>query len=166
MPERVNPRRKRFIHAYLGEAQGNATQAAIIAGYSQATAGQSGHRLLKDPQVRQAVLSRLDRVDTSTDRIVQRLGKIANTDVEQVEARDVINASKVILQVNGALQPKASTDNRITVNIGFLQAGALTEHAGNATTSPIATIDADVIAQDVSRAARLLQASGTPDSDE
>jgi hypothetical protein len=90
-------------------------------------------------------LQRLDKACISTDRILNRLGIIANTDVEAVEARDVINASKVILQVNGALQPKASTDNRIVVNIGFLNAGTLNTHS----TEPHTTAAPDAIAAEV-----------------
>ena len=118
----MNPKRRAFVNAYLGEAQGNASKAAVSAGYSEAAAAQVASRLLKQAEVRDAIAARLDKADISTDRILQRLGKIANAEPERVSAADVVNASKVILHVNGALQDKRQ-DSRITVNIGFLNAG-------------------------------------------
>jgi len=116
----MNPKRRAFVNAYLGEANGNGTKAAIAAGYSEATARQAASRLLTQADIREAIGAKLQKADISTDRILTRLGLIANKDVlDTVEAKDVINASKVILQVNGALKDKGS-DGRITVNIGFL----------------------------------------------
>jgi hypothetical protein len=163
----MNPRRRAFVNAYLGDANGNGTKAAISAGYSEQTAAQSSSRLLKEPEVRDAIAARLDKAGISTDRILNRLGIIANTDVEQVEARDVINASKVILQVNGALQPKASTDNRIVVNIGFLHAGPMSaDSPQELATAAIDALDITELSQDLRPQAQLSGGSGTPDIDE
>src|SRR5689334_5345750 len=45
----LTAKRRAFVLAYIGEAQGNATGAARIAGYSKAS--EEGHRLLKNAQV-------------------------------------------------------------------------------------------------------------------
>lgn len=45
----MTPRRVRFVEEYL--ARGNATQAAVAAGYSAATANREGYRLLRHPEV-------------------------------------------------------------------------------------------------------------------
>lgn len=50
MPEKLNERRKKFADYYL--ELGNATQAAIKAGYSEKTAYSIGQRLLKNPEVK------------------------------------------------------------------------------------------------------------------
>jgi phage terminase small subunit len=39
-------KQRRFVEAYCGEAAGNATQAAKLAGYSSRTARSQGQRLL------------------------------------------------------------------------------------------------------------------------
>lgn len=51
----LTPREKSFVSAYLGRSRGNATKAAIAAGYSRKTARQTGHRLLTKADIRQAV---------------------------------------------------------------------------------------------------------------
>lgn len=114
----MNPRRKLFVNAYLGEARGNATKAAIAAGYSEHTAKQQGSRLLTKTDVRAAIGLRLKKADIKTDRILERLGRVVHTEAE-IKGSDVVNAAKVLLQVSGALQEKQH-ESRITVNIGFL----------------------------------------------
>jgi phage terminase small subunit len=52
----ARPSRAKFVEAYLGEASGNATRAAIIAGYSAKTADRQGSRLLKSVEVQGAIL--------------------------------------------------------------------------------------------------------------
>ncbi len=46
---RLNPRQKKFVEYYL--ANGNATQAAVAAGYSPGNAASQGSKLLRDPAV-------------------------------------------------------------------------------------------------------------------
>ncbi len=117
----LNPRQRAFINAYVGEANGNGTKAAITAGYSEATACQIASQLLRRTDVREAVSARLDKHDLRTDAILRRLGKLAHSEPEKPPtAQDIISASKVILQVNGALQAKQQQSTGITVNIGFL----------------------------------------------
>jgi hypothetical protein len=118
----LNPRQRAFVNAYVGEANGNGTKAAIAAGYSQAAAGQQASRMLKDASIREAIDRRLDREDLRTDAILKRLGKIAHSTPDKPPtAQDIIAAVKVILQVNGALQAKQQPNTGVTVNIGFLQ---------------------------------------------
>jgi len=116
----VKPQHQAFVNAYLGEAKGNGTKAAIIAGYSAHTAGVQASQLLKRKDIQEAVRQRLDRADLRTQARLERLGKIADHEPESITAADVIHANKLILQVNGALKEKHS-EPRITVNIGFLQ---------------------------------------------
>lgn len=49
----LNPMQRAFVAEYLRDS--NATQAAIRAGYSAATAGQLGHRLLKNVEISTAI---------------------------------------------------------------------------------------------------------------
>lgn len=55
MSAKLSPKQRAFVVAFLGKARGNATQAAILAGYSQRTAKQQGSRLLTNVDVRAAL---------------------------------------------------------------------------------------------------------------
>jgi len=55
---KLTPKRQRFVDAYTGEAMGNATEAARIAGYAHP--GEEGYRLLKNARV-QAEVQRLSQ---------------------------------------------------------------------------------------------------------
>ena len=46
---KLTPKRQQFVDAYTGEAMGNATEAARIAGYAHP--GEEGYRLLKNAHV-------------------------------------------------------------------------------------------------------------------
>ena len=65
----LKERRRRFVEAYM--THGNATQAAIEAGYSRATAKQQGSRLLTFVDVRAAIKARVEadpRIATRAER--------------------------------------------------------------------------------------------------
>ena len=64
MPALKNPRHERFCVEYARDH--NATQAATRAGYSEHTAGQQGHRLLKNDQIS----SRIAELDTAVAEAV------------------------------------------------------------------------------------------------
>jgi phage terminase small subunit len=115
----ANLKRKAFIRAYLGEAHGNATQAALLAGYSKKTAASQGSRLLKDANIHKALQKHVAQFDLSTDATLQRVGTLATAEPKNITAREVLKANELILKVNGALD-KHSSESRVTVNIGFL----------------------------------------------
>lgn len=124
----MNQQQRAFLNAFLTEAKGNATKAAILAGYSERTAAQIGSRLLKHPEVSAAIESKLEKHDIRTDAILRRLGRIAHAEPKTLTGTDVIGASRLILQVNGALKEKDAGTGRITVNIGFLSTASTQRH--------------------------------------
>jgi phage terminase small subunit len=67
----VHQRRTRFVKEYLLEQ--NATKAAIAAGYSEKTAGQQGHRLLKDAQIRAEIEQKNTEINQKLDLSVERI---------------------------------------------------------------------------------------------
>lgn len=89
---KLSPRRQRFVNAYMGEAAGNATKAAILAGYSEHTARQAGSRLLTLSDVRQAVGQRQERLqaasEVSAQRVIQELSTIAFSDIRGLFDKD------------------------------------------------------------------------------
>lgn len=79
---KLGNRRRAFALEYL--LDGNATQAAIRAGYSAKTAASQGHDLLKDPKVQAIVASRVakaeERTEVKLDRVLQELHRILLVD--------------------------------------------------------------------------------------
>ncbi|HHX27616.1 MAG TPA: terminase small subunit [Firmicutes bacterium] len=87
----LTPRQERFVEEYLIDL--NATQAAIRAGYSPASAGQQACDLLKLPKVRAridiAVAERSKRTGVNADRVLLELAKLALANpLDVVEALD------------------------------------------------------------------------------
>lgn len=84
----LNAKQSLFVAEYLIDS--NATQAAIRAGYSEKTAGQIGHELLKKPEI-QAQLSkarseRVTRTEISADWVLmQQASLLAQTVAEDPE---------------------------------------------------------------------------------
>lgn len=76
----LNLKQKAFVEAYVRNG-GNATQAALTAGYSPKTADQQGHALLKNPKVSSALSGRIEKVvgklEISTERILQERARLA-----------------------------------------------------------------------------------------
>src|SRR5690606_5885979 len=54
---KLTPKQEKFIHAYLGEARGNATEAARMAGYkgNDVTLASVGAENLKKPQISERI---------------------------------------------------------------------------------------------------------------
>lgn len=84
---KLTSKQKRFIEEYLIDL--NATQAAIRAGYSPATAHSIGSENLKKPEIRvhvdKALAERSKRTGINADRVLMELAKLG-----------FVNAAKVI----------------------------------------------------------------------
>ncbi len=78
----MNPRKWRFVHEYCVDL--NATQAAIRAGYSEATAAEQASRLLKNVNVQEAIRERLDDIATvagiTAEKVLKLRWQIATAD--------------------------------------------------------------------------------------
>lgn len=83
MVKPLNPQQEMFVAAYLGEAKGNASEAARIAGYKKP--GQYGHQLLKNIQIASRVKQHVADKFASADMVLAEL-----TDVALAEWRDFI----------------------------------------------------------------------------
>lgn len=64
----LSERHRRFIEAFMGRAKGNATEAAIIAGYSKHTARKQGSRLLTKGDIKRAIEERVKDDPAVADR--------------------------------------------------------------------------------------------------
>lgn len=78
----MNARQAKFAAEYLVDL--SATQAAIRAGYSKKTAGQTGFDLLRKPEIAAAIedgkAKRSKRVEVTADRVLEELAAVAFLD--------------------------------------------------------------------------------------
>lgn len=84
-------RRRKFVEAYIANG-GNATEAAIDAGYSPKTAGQQGSRLLKDVNVANAIQDRrrklVEKYELTTDMVTRSIVQELTFDPAKLYSED------------------------------------------------------------------------------
>lgn len=101
----MTAKQKRFCEEYLVDL--NATQAAIRAGYSPASAADVGGENLRKPDIRahidRAMAERSKRTGVNADRVVRELAKVAF-----VNASDVIAVADATLKANAAPEDLAA----------------------------------------------------------
>lgn len=82
----LTDKQRRFVDEYLVDL--NATQAAIRAGYSQKTAGQTGNEYLRKPEIAKAIRAaqerRAKRTEITQDMVLRELAKIGFSDIRKV----------------------------------------------------------------------------------
>lgn len=83
-------RYRTFVHEYA--ATGNATKAALKAGYSKKTAYSQGNRLLKKAEIKIALQREADRVigkaELTADMVIDELRKLAFSNMDDYIERD------------------------------------------------------------------------------
>ena len=82
----LNDRQQRFVQEYCKDF--NATQAAIRAGYSEKTAGQQAHELLKNPEIAEAIEERKEQlaalVEIDAAWVLRQWKQIATADPNEI----------------------------------------------------------------------------------
>lgn len=113
----LDERRRRFVEAYMGQAAGNATEAARLAGYSPRTAKQQGARLLTFVDVKQAIENRQQNdpaIATREER--QRFWTNVMND-RDADMKDRLRASEILGKASGDFVDRVETDNQHKVQI-------------------------------------------------
>lgn len=78
MGKRLTVKQAAFVGFYLGDAKGNATKAAILAGYSKKTAGSIGDENLKKPAISAAIAKRRAAIEKKLEISQERIaGELA-----------------------------------------------------------------------------------------
>jgi phage terminase small subunit len=80
---KLNPKQEAFVLAYIGEARFNATKAATIAGYSNAS--KYGSDLRKNPEISARIAAELTARSLTAEEVLHEL-----TDVATAEWRDFV----------------------------------------------------------------------------
>jgi phage terminase small subunit len=107
----MNKRQRLFVNEYLVDF--NATQAAIRAGYSERTAGQGGHELLKNPEVKAEIDRLYKEAIGPKEKIVKDVLDTLNEIRERGEKdSDRVAASKVLAQHAGMLTDKVELSGK------------------------------------------------------
>jgi phage terminase small subunit len=120
--KKLTRRQKLFVKEYLQDR--NATQAAIRAGYSPASARSTGHKLTHTPHVRRKIAQRLEQMmkadKESKPRIVQELSTIAYFDPRDVVKWDdngvtLVPSADIPDEIIGAVKAVKETRDGIHV---------------------------------------------------
>ena len=117
----LNPKQLKFVREY--SLSGNATEAAIAAGYVQRTAAQTGSRLLKDERVAEA-LGKLqeeaqEEFEVTRDKLYGMLEKAYKLGAVCGAPGAMVSAVSTIARISGLDKPKVQEgDINITVNTG------------------------------------------------
>jgi phage terminase small subunit len=84
--ENLNPRQRKFIEFYLGEAHFNATKAAEMAGYkgNKNTLGVTAYDLLRNPKIKTELDACLSAMTMPANVVLTRLTEIAEGDAADV----------------------------------------------------------------------------------
>lgn len=92
MEKPPSERERRFIEAFMGEAAGNATEAARLAGYSPKSARRIGTRLSSKVHIRAAIEQRQSVREQQSDidaaRVIKELARIGLSDVRKLFRED------------------------------------------------------------------------------
>lgn len=132
-PRKLTEKERRFVEAYMGEAAGNGTKAAEIAGYkarSKTALAQQAHYTLKKPKVRQELEERVksDPLVASRQEIQHWLTKIVRgEDVLDALAKDRIKSAELILKTRGELLDRREEKTESTVRYVVTTEDQLTE---------------------------------------
>lgn len=82
----LNLQQQKFVAAYI--ETGNATEAALKAGYSKKTAYSQGHRLLKKREIQQGIQQPLNRaaqkLDLTAERVLGEIARLAFFDIRKL----------------------------------------------------------------------------------
>lgn len=102
MPDNLTLKQRKFVEAYVGAANGNATKAAKQAGYSERSAHSVGHETLKKPEVREAIEARLAENTLGRNEVLSRLSDIARGSLDDfigVGAPDLSDEAEQLLSM-------------------------------------------------------------------
>ena len=132
MPKRkgLSDKEQRFVSEYCRD--GNATRAAIRAGYSVKTAAQAGYRLVHKSSVAEAIAKGQSRLlqhaDMTAEEIMSRLSMLARADMSDVAEWD---------DDSFRLYPSAETDTRPIKKLSVLKTTSRTRRKDGTETETV-----------------------------
>ena len=118
MLPKLKPKQARFVRAYIDNG-GNATQAAITAGYNQKTARQIGSENLTKPYIQEAIRELTEAREKSAgitaEWVRQQIAQIAQN--ESAKDQDRLKALDMLAKMLGLYEKKEEEQQGIRVVI-------------------------------------------------
>ncbi len=120
-PRELTLKQQKFIDAFLGAANGNATGAAKLAGYSGSydVLRRIGSGNLRVPEIRQAIDEALSENGMSAAEVLSELAKVgrlpANGDPKSV--RNKVQALATLARYHGLLVDKTEHSGAVTLRL-------------------------------------------------
>lgn len=117
MARTLSPKERAFVHAYMTDAAGNATQAARLAGYSPKTARAQGSRLLTKVDVRAAVDRRVEQREARGIATAEARDLLASEWLQDttLDHTTRIQAMRELNRVDGRYSLKLIHSGRLTI---------------------------------------------------
>ena len=114
---KLTPKQQAFVDAYVGEAKGNATKAALDAGYSPKTAYSIAHENLKKPEIAQAISDRTSEFAMSPEEILANLADVGRNSsiVPLIDAHAYGKPTFNLVGADGQLKPETRFIKSMTV---------------------------------------------------
>ena len=110
--KKLKPKQQRFVDEYLIDL--NATQAAIRTGYSEKTAGQIGHELLKKPEIaialQKAHKRHAERIGVTVDSLTAEYEEARTLAAQNAQSASMVSATTGKAKLHGLVTDKQETD--------------------------------------------------------
>lgn len=107
----LKERERRFVEAYMGAAAGNATKAALLAGYSPKTARKQGSRLLTKGHIADAIDERASNDPKVADR--EEIQRFLSARIRDKEEHPIarLKAADILNKMQGAYVKRVQFEN-------------------------------------------------------
>lgn len=114
---KLNERQKAFADHFI--RLGNATEAAIQAGYSHKYAGQNADKLLKNTNIQAYIKGRNKQIESHRIADMTEVKEFWSSVLrnERAELKDRLKASEYIAKTNAAFVEKVQHDGNVGINI-------------------------------------------------
>lgn len=114
--EKLTPKQKKFCDHYI--KTGNATESAIVAGYSKKTADVMGCENLRKPSIRNYIESKNKKIENSNIASMQEVKEFWTNTLrsDKVEMKDKLKASEFIAKTNGAFLDKIEHSGKLQID--------------------------------------------------
>ncbi len=108
----LTPRQKKFCDEYM--LCGNATQAAVKAGYSEKYAGQNADKLLKNTNVREYLSYFQKKVEQKTIKSVEEVQQWWSSIMDNAEeaTKDRLKASELLVKSKGGFMDRVELSRK------------------------------------------------------
>lgn len=120
-PKKLSERERRFVEAYMGQAAGNGTRAALLAGYGKdaKTARTLAARLLAKVGIREAVADRVAKAETKSiaDRAERQEFYTNLMRSPETAERDRLKAAELLGKTQGDFVQKVELDHSGQVRV-------------------------------------------------